>query len=172
MASETGEPDSLGAEDLRLAINDLRARLDKMGPPPSPLAEVVDSTNTLRTNEYLSARDVICAEMLSHYGRYSRMLESVVRDALDVQSGLLEVLRAQSELLEDGKPPARMRAAKAAKGRGKGRGSRSGNGGGKKTAAASAGKRKTRGRPSAKKKVRTTTDPRPAAAVRPRTGRA
>ena len=166
LASET-EPDGLGVEDLRLAINDLQARLDKMGPPPSPLAEVVDSTNTLRTNEYLSAKDAICAEMLSHYGRYARMLESVVRDALDVQSGFLEVLRAQSELLEDGKPPARMRAAKAAKGRGGGRGSSSG----KKTAAASAGKRKTSGRPSAKKKVRATNDPRPAAAGRPRAGR-
>ncbi|MCE2498004.1 MAG: hypothetical protein J4F28_03255 [Nitrosopumilaceae archaeon] len=167
MASET-EPDGLGVEDLRLAINDLQARLDKMGPPPSPLAEIVDSTNTLRTNEYLSAKDAVCAELLSHYGRYARMLESVVRDALDVQSGFLEVLRAQSELLEDGKPPARMRAAKAAKGRGKGRGS---SGGGKKTAAASAGKRKTRGSPPAKRKVRTTTDPRPAAAGRPRAGR-
>lgn len=165
MASET-EPDRLGAEDLRLAINDLQARLDKMGPPPSPLAEVVDSTNTMRANEYLSAKDAICAELLSHYGRYARMLESVVRDALDVQSGFLEVLRAQSELLEDGKPPARMRAAKAAKGRGRGRGSI-----GKKTAPASAGKRKTSGRPSAKKKARTTTDPRPAAAGRPRAGR-
>ncbi len=169
LASET-EPDSLGAEDIRLAIDDLQARLDKMGPPPSPLAEVVDSTNTLRTNEYLSARDVICAELLSHYARYARMLESVVRDALDVQSGLLEVLRAQSELLEDGKPPARTRAAKAAKGRSKGRGS--GSSGDKKTAAASAGGRKTGGRTPAKKRVRTTASPRPAAAGRPRTGRA
>lgn len=165
LASET-EPDSLGAEDLRLAINDLQARLDKMGPPPSPLAEVVDSTNTLRTNEYLSAKDEICAELLSHYARYARMLESVVGDALDVQSGFLEVLRAQSELLEDGKPPARMRAAKAAKGGSKGRGSS-----GKKAAAASAGGRKARGRTPAKKRVRTTTNPRPAAAGRPRTGR-
>ncbi len=165
LASET-EPDSLGAEDIRLAIDDLQARLDKMGPPPSPLAEVVDSTNTLRTNEYLSARGVIYAELLSHYARYARMLESVVGDALDVQSGLLEVLRAQSELLEDGKPPARTRTAKAAKGRSKGRG-----GSGKKTAAASAGGRKTRGRTPAKKRVRTATSPRPAAAGRPRTGR-
>lgn len=150
MASETEGPGSLGAEDLRLAINDLQARLDKMGPPPSPLAEVVDSTNTLRSNEYLSARGAIYAEMLSHYGRYARMLESVVRDALDVQSGLLEVLRAQSELLEDGKPPARTRATKAARGSDKGRG---GNGS-KKTGATSADKRKTRGRTSAKKRVR------------------
>lgn len=164
LASET-EPDSLGAEDLRLAINDLQARLDKMGPPPSPLAEVVDSTNTLRTNEYLSARDVIYAELLSHYTRYARMLESVVGDALDVQSGLLEVLRAQSELLEDGKPPARTRAAK---GRSKGRG---GSSSGKKAVAALASGRKTGGRTPAKKRVRTAAGPRPAAAGRPRTGR-
>lgn len=165
MASETEGPDSLGAEDLRLAINDLQERLDRMGPPPSPLAEVVDSTNTLRTNEYLSARGAIYAEMLLHYGRYARMLESVVRDALDVQSGLLDVLRAQSELLEDGKPPARVRATKAVKGRGKGSSS-------KKTGATSADKRKTRGRAPAKKRIRAATTSRTAAAGRPRTGRA
>ena len=98
-----GDPDRrLGIAELRSLIGQLHVRLDEIGAPPSPLEEVVDSTNTLRTNEYLAAKDAVSSRLISYYGQYVDALASLADSVLDVQSGLIGVLREQSAMLGRG----------------------------------------------------------------------
>lgn len=95
------EPNKSGVEELRQIISDLHVQLDELGNPPSPIAEVVDSTNTLRTNEYLCARDTILSKMISYYDAYIKELESLTNNVLSVQSELLDVLKKQSRMIKE-----------------------------------------------------------------------
>ncbi len=103
MTGDASEPDMRGVEDLRLAIAELHGQLDALGPPPSPVAEVVDSTNLLRTNVYLSAKDEASSNLLSCYMRYVRALESMMSGILEVQSEVIGVLKAYSARLDEDK---------------------------------------------------------------------
>ena len=87
--------------DLRDIISDLRMQLDKLGPPPSPVTQIVDSTNMLRMNEYLSARDSILSKMTRHYDVYIQELEALTNSMLGVQSDLLDVLKTQSTMIKE-----------------------------------------------------------------------
>ena len=87
--------------DLRDAISDLRMQIDKLGPPPLPITQIVDSTNVLRINEYLSARDSILSKMAQYYDEYIQELEALTSSMLGVQSDLLDVLKKQSSMIKE-----------------------------------------------------------------------
>lgn len=92
-----------GMDELRNTISELHKQLSELGTPPPSIAQVVDSTNILRTNEYLRARDALLSKLISSYGAYAKKLESLTSNVLDVQSGLLEVLKQQSSMIKEGR---------------------------------------------------------------------
>ena len=89
--------------ELYDAITLLHKKLDELGAPPVFMPEVVDSTNALRTNEYLEAKNDILAQLVSFYAAYTDHLTSLTGRVMDVQSGLVQVLRLQSAMIEDEK---------------------------------------------------------------------
>lgn len=90
------------ASELYDEITTLHEKLDGLGKPPVLMPEIVDSTNALRTNEYLKAKNDILAQLVSLYAAYSDHLTSLTGRVMEVQSGLVQVLRMQSEMIADG----------------------------------------------------------------------
>lgn len=94
-------------EEIRQSIQDLHSELEKLGDPPVPITGLVNSTNILRTNEYLERVDYVKTDLISSYKDYAKLLESLAKSVLDIQAGLLDVLREQSAMMEKKKTTAK-----------------------------------------------------------------
>jgi len=85
--------------DLRKKIQKIQADLDQLGPSPSNIPEMNDSTNLLRLNEYLLKANDKKNELLSAYGKYSESLEVLLSLLFDIQMDLKEILKEQSSMI-------------------------------------------------------------------------
>ena len=100
LADEPTDPNTLKIEEIRQNIYDLHMKIEKLGDPPAPIVGLVDSTNILRTNEYLGRADNLKTDLILSYENYSELLESLAKSVIDIQAGLLEILREQSAMME------------------------------------------------------------------------
>jgi len=82
-------------KELRRRIYELDQRLDGPGEAPPHIAELVHTTNILRTNEYLMEKDEIKTSLIACYKEYVEDLEPLIKSILGLQSEMLEVLRMQ-----------------------------------------------------------------------------
>jgi len=87
--------------DLRKKIQEIQADLDQLGPSPSNIPEMNDSTNLLRSNEYLLKVNDKKTELLSAYGQYSESLEVLLSLVFDIQMDLKEILKEQSSMISN-----------------------------------------------------------------------
>jgi hypothetical protein len=67
------------------------------------MPELINSTNLLRSNEYLSKVSDKQLELLSVYGQYSKALEDMIEMVFDIQNDLKTILREQSNLISNQK---------------------------------------------------------------------
>ena len=84
-------------------IQDLQSELHELGSPTLDMPELINSTNLLRSNEYLSKISEKQSELLSVYGQYSKALENMIEMVFDIQNDLKNILRAQSNLISNQK---------------------------------------------------------------------
>ena len=83
---------------MQKRIRNLRSELESLGDhEPSP--ELIDSANLLRSNEHLEAKSQKQSELADAYAEYARILETMLSSVFEIQAGLGEVLREQSEML-------------------------------------------------------------------------
>jgi len=87
--------------DLRKKIQEIQADLDQLGPSPSNIPEINDSTNLLRLNEYLLKTNDKKTELLSAYRQYSESLQVLLSVVFDIQMDLKEILKEQSSMISD-----------------------------------------------------------------------
>ena len=87
--------------DLRKKIQEIQADLDRLGPSPSNIPEMNDSTNLLRLNEYLLKANDKKTELLSAYGQYSESLEVLLSLVFEIQMDLKEILKEQSSMISN-----------------------------------------------------------------------
>ena len=87
--------------DLRKKIQEIQADLDRLGPSPSNIPEMNDSTNLLRLNEYLLKANGKKTELLSAYGQYSESLEVLLSLVFEIQMDLKEILKEQSSMISN-----------------------------------------------------------------------
>ena len=87
--------------DLRKKIQEIQVDLDQLGPSPSNIPEMNDSTNLLRSNEYLLKVNDKKTELLSAYGKYSESLEELLSLVFDIQMDLKEILKEQSSMISN-----------------------------------------------------------------------
>lgn len=69
------------------------------------MPELITSANLLRSNEYLTKVSEKQSELLSAYGKYSKALEDMLVAVFDIQNDLKNLLKEQSNLISDRKPP-------------------------------------------------------------------
>ena len=87
--------------DLRKKIQEIQMSLDQMGEPTTDMPEMIESSNLLRSNEYLSKANEKKSELLVAYGQYSAALEELLSTVFDIQKDLKDILKEQSSLIGD-----------------------------------------------------------------------
>ena len=87
--------------DLRKKIQEIQMSLDQMGEPTTDMPEMIESSNLLRSNEYLSKANEKKSELLVAYGQYSTALEELLSTVFDIQKDLKDILKEQSSLITD-----------------------------------------------------------------------
>ena len=75
--------------------------LDQLGEPAIDLPEMIESSNLLRSNEYLSKANEKKSELLVAYQQYSTALEELLSSVFDIQKDLKDILKEQSSLIPD-----------------------------------------------------------------------
>jgi hypothetical protein len=87
--------------DLRKKIQEIQIALDQLGEPAIDLPEMIESSNLLRSNEYLSKANEKKSELLVAYQQYSTALEELLSSVFDIQKDLKDILKEQSLLISD-----------------------------------------------------------------------
>lgn len=87
--------------DLRKKIQEIQMALDQLGEPVTDLPEMIESSNLLRSNEYLSKANDKKSELLVAYRQYSTALEELLSSVFDIQKDLKDILKEQSSLISD-----------------------------------------------------------------------
>ncbi|HSG83781.1 MAG TPA: hypothetical protein VLA08_04395 [Nitrosopumilus sp.] len=87
--------------DLRKKIQEIQMALDQLGEPVTDLPEMIESSNLLRSNEYLSKANDKKSELLVAYQQYSTALEELLSSVFDIQKDLKDILKEQSSLISD-----------------------------------------------------------------------
>ena len=87
--------------DLRKKIQEIQISLDQLGEPATDIPEMIESSNLLRSNEYLSKANQKKSELLVAYEHYSVALEELLSSVFDIQKDLKDILKEQSSLIAD-----------------------------------------------------------------------
>lgn len=87
--------------DLRKKIQEIQMTLDQLGEPATNLSEMIESSNLIRSNEYLSKANEKKSELLVVYRQYSTALEELLSSVFDIQKDLKDILKEQSSLISD-----------------------------------------------------------------------
>lgn len=84
---------------IKNEIAQLKAELDGLGSGPDDVPELIESANLLRKNQYLKHTDAIRAQLVTHYGTYTKNLESLLASVFEIQKDLKDILREQNRLI-------------------------------------------------------------------------
>ncbi len=87
--------------DLRKKIQEIQMTLDQLGEPATNMSEMIESSNLIRSNEYLSKANEKKSELLVVYRQYSTALEELLSSVFDIQKDLKDILKEQSSLISD-----------------------------------------------------------------------
>ena len=90
--------------ELRKQIQKITSELKSLGDSPE-IPELIQSTNLLRSNEYLVEVNSKRSELISTYKLYSKELEKMLATVFDIQRDLKEILKSQSSLISEPKRP-------------------------------------------------------------------
>ncbi len=101
--------------DLKHQIKKAKEDLEQIGAPQPPLPEVINTTNLLRANEYLTKTDEKKAELLTAYEEYAKQLEQIVASLLSIQADLNAVKARASIMGKKHKKPRRQQRVKKRK---------------------------------------------------------
>jgi biotin-(acetyl-CoA carboxylase) ligase len=89
--------------ELKSRIDKVQSDLASIGHTGDPLPEVINTTNVLRLNEYLTKTDEKKSELLLLYEEYAKHLESLVSTLLSIQEDLKDIVKAEVHLLDSEK---------------------------------------------------------------------
>lgn len=87
--------------DLRKKIQEIRLDLEQLGNPAKNIPEMIESSNLIRSNEYLLKSNEKKTELLDTYDEYSRALEELLSIVFEIQQDLKEILKEQSALISN-----------------------------------------------------------------------
>lgn len=99
--------DGLGnnLSELKNRIRQIHDDLSNLGSPEPVMPEMMNSTNALRLNEYLTKSDEKKTSLIAAYGEYVGQLEQVVSALLSIQADLKDIIRAEASIIDEQGPP-------------------------------------------------------------------
>jgi hypothetical protein len=89
--------------ELKKRIHEAQEDLAKVGLPEQPMPEVINMTNLLRANEYLTQTDQKKTELVLAYEEYTQQLEKLVTSLLSIQADLKEIVETEAAIIGKGR---------------------------------------------------------------------
>ena len=85
--------------DLRKKIQNLSHELSMIDSHSLTIPQLINSANLLRSNETLDRANFKQSELILAYQQYSKELEVMLENILEIQKELKEILKAQSSMI-------------------------------------------------------------------------
>jgi len=89
--------DSKALSDLKNKISQAKSDLTKLEESNKPVPELINSTNLLRSNEFLTKTNTKKTELLSSYELYFKEIENVLVEIKKIQTILKNSLKSKSK---------------------------------------------------------------------------
>jgi hypothetical protein len=100
--------------ELKIRIKKAKEELERMGTTEQPLPEMINTTNILRANEYLTKTDQSKTNLIFAYEEYTKQLEDLAVSLLSIQSDLRDIVKTEASMMEKTarRKPRKVRARK------------------------------------------------------------
>ena len=98
--------------ELRKKIQTITGELNDLESDSNDIPELIKSTNLLRSNDHLIEVNQKKSELTSAYQQYSKELENMLAAVFDIQKDLKEILKTQTSLISEQKPPKKISKTK------------------------------------------------------------
>lgn len=85
--------------ELKLRIQQIQDELSQLGSPEPVMPEMINATNALRLNEYLTKSDEKKTALNAAYGEYARQLEQIISSLLSIQVDLKEIIKTEASMI-------------------------------------------------------------------------
>jgi len=89
--------------ELRKKIQNLSYELSLMDFPSSSIPQLINSANLLRSNDVLTEANFKKSELILAYQQYSKELETMLENILEIQKELKEILKTQTSMISEQK---------------------------------------------------------------------
>jgi hypothetical protein len=93
-------------------MNYVKGELNDLESDSNDIPELIKSTNLLRSNDHLIEVNQKKSELTSAYQQYSKELENMLAAVFDIQKDLKEILKTQTSLISEQKPPKKISKTK------------------------------------------------------------
>ena len=101
--------------DMKARIQRLQAEISQLGAPEPVMPEMIDATNAIRLNAYLTKSDEKKTALNAAYSDYAENLEGIVSTLLSIQADLKDIIKTEASLLDEQESRTKKRAKKPAK---------------------------------------------------------
>lgn len=85
--------------ELKLRVQKAQEELAQLGSPAPPLPEMIDTTNIIRINEYLTKSNEGKSKLISAYEDYAKKLEEIVASLLSIQADLKDIVKTEASII-------------------------------------------------------------------------
>lgn len=85
--------------ELKLRVQKAQEELAQLGSPVPPLPEMIDTTNIIRINEYLTKSNEGKSRLISAYEDYAKKLEEIVASLLSIQADLKDIVKTEATII-------------------------------------------------------------------------
>lgn len=102
--------------ELKIRVKKAQQDLAQLGIPEPPLPEMINNTNLLRLNDYLTKSDGYKTKLIDAYAEYTKQLEEIIASLLSIQADLKDIVKTEAKIIGIGnKKPRKSQKAKKPK---------------------------------------------------------
>ncbi|MEO9309101.1 MAG: hypothetical protein ABI337_02275 [Nitrososphaera sp.] len=101
--------------ELKLRVQKAHEDLAQLGSPAPPLPEMINTTNIIRINEYLTKSNEGKTRLISAYEDYTKKLEEIVASLLSIQADLKDIVKTEASLIANARKKRRRKSTKKTK---------------------------------------------------------
>ena len=84
---------------LKLRIQQIQDEISQLGSPEPVMPEMINTTNALRLNEYLTKSDEKKTALNAAYGEYTPQLEQIISSLLSIQVDLKDIIKTEASMI-------------------------------------------------------------------------
>lgn len=86
--------------ELKTRIQHIQDEISQLGSPEPVMPEMINATNALRLNEYLTKSDEKKTALNAAYADYTRQLEQIISSLLSIQVDLKDIIKAEASIID------------------------------------------------------------------------